>query len=97
MFFLTFSEQLYYIICSDILNYTVFSEKTKWFLNDFTTLLGDSLRIYNFDKVTLSGVVDTSDASERGAESIYFNAPILTRCMIKYDHSIVYMFLIGDR
>ena len=59
-------------------------------------ITGDSLRIYNFDQVTLSGVVDTSDASEKGAEPIYINVPILTRCTIKYDHSIVYMCLTGD-
>ena len=41
-------------------------------------ITGRLLRIYNFDHVTLRGVVDTSAASEKGAESIYINAPILT-------------------
>ena len=55
--------------------------ETKWFLNDLITLLEDSLRVYTFDQMT--EVMHLK--KEQNLD--YINAPILTLCMIKYDHS----------
>ena len=72
----------------NLIFWTVLCLQRNWIiLNDFTTLLEDSLRIYNFDQITLSGVCWCIWCIWKWAESIYINATILTRCMIKYDHS----------